>query len=70
MESDRQRKKVKINMRTFKTKKEAQDYAKKITPESYGTPTRKIRKVIKKNAKGNYTVYVYAERIRYGKGRR
>lgn len=41
--------------RIFKTKKEAQDYANKITPESYGTPTRKLRKVFfKQNEEGVY----------------
>ena len=53
-------------MRTFKTKKEAQDYAKRITPESYGTPKRGIRKVIKK-MKSGYAVYVYASGIKYRK---
>ena len=56
-------------MRTFKTRKEAQDYASKITPESYGTPTRKLRKVIKK-VKAGYAVYVYASGIKYRKSRR
>ena len=55
-------------MRTFKTEKKAQDYANKITPESYGTPTRKLIKVIKK-VKAGYAVYVYVSGIKYRKSR-
>lgn len=54
--------------RTYKTKKEAQEAAMRITPASYGTPTRKLRKVIRK-VKGGWRIYVYASGIKYRKNR-
>lgn len=50
--------------RTYKTEKEAQEAKKKITPASCGTPTRKLRKAIRK-VKGGYRVYVYASGMKY-----
>ena len=55
--------------RTYNTKREAQEAARKITPASYGTPTRKLRKAIRR-VKGGWRVYVYASGMKYRKNRR
>lgn len=45
-------------VRYFRTKEDAQDYASRITPQSFGTPTRKLIKQIKLTKTKGWVLYI------------